>query len=188
MFKQYYIGNYKDFLSDITPVVQCISIQGRDLIGLELGVYKADSFMTLLENCPNIKTLYGVDNYKPYYDVFEDREISILESDMIRSESLLKQKHSQYADKIKFFECASVEAATKIDDESLDFIFIDADHSYESVMQDLTIWYPKLKPGGLLTGHDYHMRTVEEAVKHFRSLNNIDSLMGVYLSSYAWKK
>jgi predicted O-methyltransferase YrrM len=132
--------------------------------------------------------LYGVDNYKPYYDVFEAREVSELESDMIKAESLLKQKHSPYKDKIKFFECSSVEAANYIDDESLDFIFIDADHSYESVLQDLTIWYPKLKQGGLLTGHDYYMKPVEQAVNDFRSLNTINSLMGVYLSSYAWKK
>lgn len=188
MFKSYFIGSYKDFISDIGPVIQCIAIQGRDLIGLELGVYKADSFMTILENCSNIKTLYGVDSYKPYYDVFENREISEFESEMIKSESLLKQKHSVHADKIKFYECTSQEAVLKFDNESLDFIFIDADHSYDSVLEDLNLWYPKLKKGGLLSGHDYHMPTVEAAVTDFRTLNNITNPLGVYLASYVWKK
>jgi hypothetical protein len=42
---------------------------GENLVGLELGVFEATSFMTLLHNCPNIKTLHGVDAYKPYNDL-----------------------------------------------------------------------------------------------------------------------
>jgi beta-1,4-mannosyl-glycoprotein beta-1,4-N-acetylglucosaminyltransferase len=51
----------------------------------------------------------------------------------------------------------SVEAAKTYDDNSLDFVFIDADHSYESVKEDIIAWYPKIKPGGIISGHDYHM-------------------------------
>ncbi len=188
MFRNYFIGSYKNFNCDITPLIQCISIHGENLVGLELGVSKADSFMTILENCSNIKTLYGVDSYRPHHDIFEGRDISDFESDMIKAESLYKQKHSSHKDKIKFFECTSQEAVLNFEDESLDFIFIDADHSYDSVFQDLSIWYPKIKKGGLLTGHDYEMMTVQQAVNDFRSLNNINNLMGVYLSCYIWKK
>lgn len=41
------------------------------------------------------------------------------------------------------------------DDCSLDFVFIDAHHTYESVKEDINCWYPKLKIGGILAGHDY---------------------------------
>jgi predicted O-methyltransferase YrrM len=50
----------------------------------------------------------------------------------------------------------SVEASKNFDDNSLDFIFIDAAHDYQSVLNDLTHWYPKLKVGGLIGGHDYY--------------------------------
>jgi hypothetical protein len=49
----------------------------------------------------------------------------------------------------------SVRAAQLFADESVAFCFIDADHSYESVTADLRAWWPKVRPGGMLAGHDY---------------------------------
>lgn len=48
----------------------------------------------------------------------------------------------------------SVEAAADYEDASLDFVFIDADHSAEAVEADVRAWLPKVKPGGVLAGHD----------------------------------
>ena len=50
----------------------------------------------------------------------------------------------------------SWEGAKNYNDESLDFVFIDAGHDYESVIKDLNAWYPKVKKGGVISGHDYH--------------------------------
>jgi GT2 family glycosyltransferase len=50
---------------------------------------------------------------------------------------------------------SSVRAATLFPNESVDFCFIDGDHSYESVTADLNAWWPKIRPGGMLAGHDY---------------------------------
>ena len=49
----------------------------------------------------------------------------------------------------------SEEMAKKVPDESLSFVHIDATHYYEWVMKDLVAWFPKLKPGGIMSGHDY---------------------------------
>lgn len=46
-------------------------------------------------------------------------------------------------------------AAKAIKSGSLDFVFIDADHSFNAVSQDIRTWAPKLRRGGLLCGHDY---------------------------------
>ena len=51
----------------------------------------------------------------------------------------------------------SEEASKKFEDESLDFVFIDASHEYEDVKLDIQFWLPKVKPGGILAGHDYYV-------------------------------
>jgi hypothetical protein len=50
---------------------------------------------------------------------------------------------------------SSVGAAATFKDQSLDFVFVDATHSFEAVSEDLAAWWPKLRPGALIAGHDY---------------------------------
>ena len=53
----------------------------------------------------------------------------------------------------------SIEGSKIIPNNSLDFCYIDADHSYDSVYEDLNTWFFKVKTGGLLCGHDYALKT-----------------------------
>jgi len=56
---------------------------------------------------------------------------------------------------IKPIKMTSVEASKLYEDNSLDFVFIDASHEYEDVKEDILSWLPKVKVGGVLAGHDY---------------------------------
>lgn len=58
----------------------------------------------------------------------------------------------------------SVEASKLYSDESLDFVFIDACHEYECVKEDIKSWYPKIKKGGVIAGHDFNAVEVKKAV------------------------
>ena len=58
--------------------------------------------------------------------------------------------------KYKAIKATSKAASRKFKDESLDVVFIDLNHSYESVKEDISLWLPKVKKGGYLAGDDYH--------------------------------
>jgi predicted O-methyltransferase YrrM len=68
----------------------------------------------------------------------------------------------------------SVEAANDFEDNSLSFVFIDASHDYENVKKDINAWYPKMKSGGTLAGHDWNYDPVANAVKEFAEANNFN--------------
>jgi hypothetical protein len=55
----------------------------------------------------------------------------------------------------------ATEVAKTVPDESLDFVYIDADHKYASVMKDLAAWVSKVRPNGFIGGHDYTFYTVD---------------------------
>ena len=70
-----------------------------------------------------------------------------------------------YSGRITIYKTDSLTASQKVDDESLDFIFIDADHSYEGVCKDIDAWMPKVKPGGYVFFHDYENANTYTGVK-----------------------
>jgi hypothetical protein len=61
----------------------------------------------------------------------------------------------------------SVEASKLYENESLDFVFIDGAHDYQSVKEDIEHWFPKVKRGGYIAGDDYNWETVKLAVIEF---------------------
>ena len=68
----------------------------------------------------------------------------------------------------------SIEASNLYQDRSLDFVFIDAAHDYENVKADIEAWYPKVKIGGYIGGHDYpEFEGVKRAVDEFLKQNFI---------------
>lgn len=105
--------------------------------GVELGVDKGILFGVLLKHCPQLH-LIGV-------DTFPDRERS----------ARVFELATEYRDRATVLEMTTHHASRVILDRSLDFVFIDADHSYGAVRQDIKDWKPKVKPGGWLGGHDY---------------------------------
>ena len=78
----------------------------------------------------------------------------------------------QFGDRWQSIDGDSVAAAEQIKDGSLDFVYIDADHSYGSCKRDLEAWYPKVKPGGVLSGHDYWNGYRNQQTKSRRDVPN----------------
>ena len=60
-----------------------------------------------------------------------------------------------YEDRAIMVRTDSLNGSMMFQDESLDFVYIDANHAYDYVVQDIQLWYPKIKKNGYLMGHDY---------------------------------
>jgi hypothetical protein len=120
--------------------------------GAELGVHLGTTSKYLLERFPAL-CLTGVDffGYLPKRIGDPARPSELHEEKRRRVRAL----YAEYHPRARLIEKPTHEAAGEVADGSLDFVFIDADHRYDAVRQDIADWTPKLKPSGWLVGHDY---------------------------------
>ena len=78
------------------------------------------------------------------------------------------EKLDKFGDKVIYLKGDSVQMADMVNDDSLGFIYVDANHSYDGALADLKAWHPKLKAGGIMAGHDFNdLYGVKDAVKDF---------------------
>jgi predicted O-methyltransferase YrrM len=96
-------------------------------------------------------------------------------------------------DIVTIHDMTSLEAAKLIPDESLDICFIDADHHYEAVKADILAYLPKIKPGGIICGHDFEKfggiifdSITEEELKH-DFISRVSSVENQIIESYEGK-
>ena len=116
----------------------------------EVGVRDGRTTFHLLDHCPEL-TIYAIDmSIKEFYN---------------------KEIVNKYKSRLIPIEATSEVAADQIPDNSLDLVFIDANHSYDYVKKDIIKYTPKLKENGLLTGHDIDYpgvnRAVNEMIKQY---------------------
>lgn len=114
--------------------------------GVEIGVCFA-AYSDLILSNPGIFKLYSVD---PWVDLNGN---FVPETATIASERL-KKYGSRSVIKIGF----SLDVVKEFHDNSLDFVYIDGNHSYEATISDISSWWEKIKLGGVLAGHDYKNR------------------------------
>jgi hypothetical protein len=150
--------NCKSFRPAIAYIKQEL---GTNLTGAEIGVYKGDNAEFIL-SIIQPKMLYLVDPWNNFLD--QDSNEIIGEVQYLETQQRLKE----YGNK-RLIKKTSLEASKLFKDEEFNFVYIDADHSYDGVSQDLHLWYSKVKNGGILSGHDYHkdMLGVVMAVNEF---------------------
>ena len=123
--------------------------------GIEIGVRLAGNLSLLNEN-PHFQEgfLVGVDCWKefPENPEFNDENYPQSTLDQMYFTCLQKFQNDHH---VKILRSLSKEASSFFADKIFDFIYIDAAHDYESMYDDLNYWWPKLKSGGILSGHDY---------------------------------
>lgn len=127
-----------------------------DFIVVEIGAFAGVSSDLIARYC---RTLYCVDIWEKYPD-----QQLIGPDAIMKARDLFDQVCHIHPHIIPIIGL-STEAATVFPDESVDMVYIDAMHDYESVKTDILTWLPKIRRGGWITGHDITIEGVGVAVK-----------------------
>ncbi len=122
--------------------------------GAEIGVQEGIFSESVLESWKG-KTLFSIDawqnfdagDYVDWSNRTDDEQIFLYANTTLRLRS--------FGERSIVWRMTSEQAASVIPDNTLDFCYIDADHSYEAVRRDIEMWLPKVKLGGIICGHDY---------------------------------
>lgn len=156
----------------------------KNIIGAELGVWKGETSYQLLKALPKLN-LMMVDRWQvpPDGDSYFQGSRTMSRSTQKQFDDVFNMAYNrvnEFGERCKIYRMTTIEASEYVDNNSLDFVFIDSDHSYIGVTNDLTYWYPKLKIGGLLCGHDWENNNtyneVKRAVTDFFHRNDIIEL------------
>lgn len=126
---------------------------GLNGYGVEVGVQKG-IFSKCLLKTSELKKLYMVDIWRKiptsYNDIANVGPFAHLQCMM---QAFLKVY--DFGHRAVMIREASLEAAELFPDQALDFVYLDADHSYEGALADIKAWFPKVRKGGILAGHDF---------------------------------
>jgi len=125
----------------------------KDWVIAEIGVWNSKSTKQILRGCGDIISQYwAVDFWHPS-DHPSYRDIITEEWDKLHFYAC---RLMYWFPQLHVVRMSSLEAAKIFPKKYFDLVFIDADHTYESVTQDIEAWAPLIKEGGLITGHDYN--------------------------------
>lgn len=142
---------------DIPEIIKGI----ENPVGVEIGVAEGTTTEYLLQTLPTLK-LSGVDSYPVYID-WNDTQ-----PNGEKNYTEMLNKVQPYLDRYEHLYEDSDNAVSEFDDESLDFVFIDGLHTYNQVLKDCQNYYPKIKKGGFIIGHDFaRIEGVNKAVREF---------------------
>lgn len=143
----------------------------KPIVAVEIGTYKGENALSILTEL-NIEKIYLIDPYNNYSEY----------KDINDAENEARKRLQKYNHKIKWVKMFSDDAIKFIKDK-LDFVYIDGNHSYNIVKEDINNYYQLLDKGGILAGHDITSYSgVVQAVIEFCSENKINP----YFSETDW--
>ena len=159
--RESFITHCRDYIDLITP----------SPIGVEVGVLGGNFSFYILDVWKNIK-LFSVD---PWMNQIDTQYIDVNNRDNETFERMyldVLKRSNNYSPRSIIVRILSTPASQMFEDNSLDFVYLDANHSYETVKEDLHHWYPKIKKNGIISGHDF----IEDAT---RNVDGVPTCFGV---------
>ena len=139
----------------------------------EIGVLKGDFSEFMLKMDPS--KLYLVDPWVSIMDIparwhaIDQGELDLIKQDVA-------DKFSS-DNRVEIIQKYSIDALGDFEDDSLDWIYLDANHSYSFIQQDLENWWPKLKSGGTMCGNAYQDDDAQVRLLDFGVIPAVDSFL-----------
>lgn len=132
-------GNYLKGLLDM--IIQKVD---SEMVVCEVGSFRGISSELF---CLHVKTLFCIDYWTPYSWEYNENNIFDAETEF----DIMRQNYSN----IIKMKSKSVDASKCFPSGFFDMVYIDADHAEQSFREDMEAWIPKVKVGGIISGHDY---------------------------------
>jgi len=145
----------------------------------EIGIGYGTHAKYLLKST-NLENLTLVDPMKDYpNDAFSSdimsKEAEIPGNNFNELHDLIKKELSPYEGRYTWIRTESQKVTEEqVPNESMDCVFIDGDHTYQGVLEDLNLWWQKVRPGGQMLGDDYWIDTVSQAVHDFANSHKLE--------------
>jgi len=156
-------------------------------IGCELGVY-AGEFAEQLMRIAKPDKLILIDGWDIIGPSLFTGDQDVNNCISLSSETLFNVVKSRFSKKnVEIIKALTHDAIPKIEDE-LDWVYIDADHSYEGCLRDLMLIEKKIKTGGLIMGHDYEMNMKKATVDWETKFNiGVGRAVNEFCKTRGWK-
>ena len=160
-------GNGGEIDSTEGLIKMCMEHIDKSMIGVEVGSFRGRSSEVIAFFC---KELICVDPWETACDIENYGEIS--KERLIMAEGVFDEMTSR-TNNIKKRKGFSLNCVKDFEDSTLDFVYIDGRHDYDSAMKDIVSWSKKVKDGGIISGHDFHL------------VNRVLKEIGVIAKSYS---
>lgn len=122
---------------------------------VEVGAWMGKSIAYMASVAPHDAALFAVDTFEGSPEEEIHRKIIEENGGDLRKVYDNNLKALGIASRVQTFQTTSLEAASSFEDGTIDAVFIDAAHTFDSVKEDIDAWLPKVRPGGIIAGHDY---------------------------------
>jgi predicted O-methyltransferase YrrM len=142
-------------------VVDLASSIGAKTI-VEIGVRRG-RLSILLAEIPTLKSLFLIDSWEKDEPLGREN----LDPTKVKKNARAVKRWAKRDSRVRVLHMPSSEAARRLADGAVDFVYVDGDHSFEGVAADIADYTPKLRAGGIISGDDYNDPAVAGAVDRF---------------------
>jgi predicted O-methyltransferase YrrM len=156
---------------------------GDSITGIEIGVQYGNNSIMLMQECPNITKLHGIDPYIEY----QDWNGPVTQATQDRTHGIVRDNlKSMVDDRYELIRAFSRDVNNRFTDGAFDFVFIDGDHSALGVLADLICYEPKVRKGGIVSGHDVGLDGIRTALQIWGHVSGMELSRITVVENNSW--